>query len=207
MEQQLNDDSSHYEISLTAGQAFVAFVLLLLSLAASFAFGIMVGRGQGPTDVATSTPESTVITEKASTVDVPEVAPATAEPEVTAPAREESSQNDFVIEPAKSAEPARTPAPTPVTPTPASTPAAAPSEAPVPHFAQLLSTADQKTAEALAARLIDDGFTTAYVERTQGDAGMIHRVRVRFPSEAAARAAVPKLQRYTKEEIWVTRQQ
>src|SRR5213075_1399932 len=40
------DDQSHYEISLTAGQAFIAFVLLLLSLAASFAFGLMIGKGQ-----------------------------------------------------------------------------------------------------------------------------------------------------------------
>src|SRR6185436_20074149 len=40
-----HDDQSHYEISLTAGQAFVAFVLLLLSLAASFAFGLMIGKG------------------------------------------------------------------------------------------------------------------------------------------------------------------
>src|SRR5450755_1515170 len=39
-------DQSHYEVSLTAGQAFVAFVLLLLSLAATFAFGLMIGRGQ-----------------------------------------------------------------------------------------------------------------------------------------------------------------
>src|SRR3954451_15518671 len=43
----LIDDQSHYEISLTAGQAFVAFVLLLLSLAASFAFGLMIGKSQG----------------------------------------------------------------------------------------------------------------------------------------------------------------
>src|SRR6266446_8365699 len=43
----IDDQSqSHYEISLTAGQAFVAFVLLLLSLAASFAFGLMIGKGQ-----------------------------------------------------------------------------------------------------------------------------------------------------------------
>src|SRR3954465_5137882 len=42
----LIDDSSHYEVSLTAGQAFIAFVLLLLSLAATFAFGLMIGRGQ-----------------------------------------------------------------------------------------------------------------------------------------------------------------
>src|SRR5436305_2029335 len=41
------DDQSHYEISLTAGQAFIAFVLLLLSLAASFAFGLMIGKSQG----------------------------------------------------------------------------------------------------------------------------------------------------------------
>src|SRR5258708_19316341 len=41
-----SDDQSHYEISLTAGQAFLAFVLLLLSLAASFAFGLMIGKGQ-----------------------------------------------------------------------------------------------------------------------------------------------------------------
>src|SRR5687768_11407389 len=47
MEEQHHDDQSHYEISLTAGQAFVAFVLLLLSLAASFAFGLMLGKGQG----------------------------------------------------------------------------------------------------------------------------------------------------------------
>src|SRR5882762_4542825 len=41
-----DQSQSHYEISLTAGQAFVAFVLLLLSLAASFAFGLMIGKGQ-----------------------------------------------------------------------------------------------------------------------------------------------------------------
>ncbi|HEX2061799.1 MAG TPA: hypothetical protein VHK90_13755, partial [Thermoanaerobaculia bacterium] len=46
MEEHAVDDQSHYEISLTAGQAFVAFVLLLLSLAAAFAFGLMLGRGQ-----------------------------------------------------------------------------------------------------------------------------------------------------------------
>src|SRR5881628_3732842 len=47
-EESVIDDQSqsHYEISLTAGQAFVAFVLLLLSLAASFAFGLMIGKGQ-----------------------------------------------------------------------------------------------------------------------------------------------------------------
>src|SRR3954462_8367366 len=47
-EESVIDDQSqsHYEISLTAGQAFAAFVLLLLSLAAAFAFGLMIGKGQ-----------------------------------------------------------------------------------------------------------------------------------------------------------------
>src|SRR5205085_1882261 len=59
---QLIDDQSHYEISLTAGQAFVAFVLLLLSLAASFAFGLMIGRGQSEDRVVVKK-EPAVITE------------------------------------------------------------------------------------------------------------------------------------------------
>ena len=32
MDEALTEDQSHYEISLTAGQAFAAFVLMLLSL-------------------------------------------------------------------------------------------------------------------------------------------------------------------------------
>ena len=44
-EEVLADDQSHYEISLTGGQAFVGFVLLLLSLAAFFPFGLVMGRG------------------------------------------------------------------------------------------------------------------------------------------------------------------
>jgi cell division septation protein DedD len=199
MEQQLNDDSSHYEISLTAGQAFVAFVLLLLSLAASFAFGIMVGRGQGPDLVATRQEPVSAITEEPVIVEIPETVPA-APVESTRPETADRGGDDFVIEPARATE-------TPPRPAEPETPAPPSSTAPVPHFAQLLSTGDQKTAELLAARLIDDGFTAAYVERTKGDSGMIHRVRVRFPTEADARAAVPKLQRYTTEEIWVTKAQ
>ncbi|MGA7614648.1 MAG: SPOR domain-containing protein, partial [Thermoanaerobaculia bacterium] len=76
----------------------------------------------------------------------------------------------------------------------------------VPHYAQLLSTSDKTAAEALAARLINDGFDSAYVERAKVAEGMLYRVRVKFASEAQARAAVPSLQRYTKNEIWVTKQ-
>src|SRR3954453_20074100 len=63
-EESVIDDQSqsHYEISLTAGQAFVAFVLMLLSLAASFAFGLMIGKGQGD-DRLVVRKEPAVITE------------------------------------------------------------------------------------------------------------------------------------------------
>src|SRR5687768_12762717 len=64
MEEQHHDDQSHYEISLTAGQAFVAFVLLLLSLAASFAFGLMLGKGQGDERLVVQK-ETPVVTEAA----------------------------------------------------------------------------------------------------------------------------------------------
>jgi cell division septation protein DedD len=73
-----------------------------------------------------------------------------------------------------------------------------------PVYAQLLSTADQKTAEALAAKLIDGGFNAAYVERGTNDKGAIFRVRVKFASEADAHAAEPKLKEFSKE-VWITK--
>jgi cell division septation protein DedD len=197
MDQQLDEDSAHYEISLTAGQAFVAFVLLLLSLAASFAFGIMLGRGRGdaiPLVEAVSPAVSEV-----ATIDVDDPVPAV-QPSVIQPkpvTTDAAPADDFVIEPVRESPSARA--------TEAVAPVATPSTDPIPHFAQLASTSDSRTAEALAARLIDDGFSSAYVERNETDKGMIHRVRVRFHSEAEARAAVPQLTAYTTEKIWVTR--
>ena len=82
-------------------------------------------------------------------------------------------------------------------PKPVATPA-------VPHYAQLFSTTDQKNAERMAAALIDGGFTSAYVERGTSDKGAVYRVRVKFPSEAAARAAEPKLRSFSKE-VWITK--
>src|ERR1700730_10491860 len=101
----LTDDQSHHEISLTAGQAFVAFVLLLLSLAVTFAFGLVIGKTQ---------PDEHLVARKE---------PATAQAGALAPHRPE--------------------------------PPAAPAAPANPAFAQLLTTSDQKTAESLAAKLID----------------------------------------------------
>ncbi|HEY8130755.1 MAG TPA: SPOR domain-containing protein [Thermoanaerobaculia bacterium] len=179
MEEVLTDDQSHYEISLTAGQAFVAFVLLLLSLAASFAFGLMIGKGQTDDHLVVRKEPAAVINEATS------VAPKKVTPKVA-----EVANDDFkpsVVEPA----------PQPVA-------APAPAKASVPAFAQILSTSDQKTAEALAAKLIEGGFTAAYVERTTTEKGTIFRVRIKFPSEAEAHAAEPKLKAFSKD-VWITK--
>ena len=207
------DDQSHYEISLTAGQAFVAFVLLLLSLAASFAFGLMIGKGQADDRlvVQKATP---VVTEASMTpkknegriVELgveaddfqEEAEPAQPETtasdaEVTATVVEEAPQ---VIE-----TPAAPPAATETVAEPPARPS--PTAQQVATYAQLLSTSDKKVAESMAVRLIDRGFTAAYVERGATDKGPIYRVRVKFPSESDARAAEPKLKEFSKE-VWIT---
>lgn len=215
MDEQHHDDQSHYEISLTAGQAFVAFVLLLLSLAASFAFGLLIGKGQAD-DRLVVRKETPVITEasalpKKSDGKIVELGVAEDEQaevqdattDTTAPAApaiiEEGTPAPAGTVATVSAEPAPVAA-TPAAPAPATTPA------PVLHvttYAQLLSTGDQKTAEALAARLIDGGFKTAYVERGATDKGPVYRVRVRFNSETDARAAEARLKQFSPE-VWIT---
>ena len=213
-EEPITDDQSHYEVSLTAGQAFFAFVLLLLSLAASFAFGLMIGRGQGDEKL------------------LAQVAPAAEETGVIASAKKPRErivelgmaddtsfqQSDAPVE----AEPPKQTAKTaprvtiseePMTPAagdaalaaPAPPKRAATSATGAAYYAQLLSTGDQKKAESLAARLIDSGFLGAYVERTTNDKGALFRVRVNFPSEVEARASEAKLKTFSKD-VWITKQ-
>ena len=190
MEEVLTDDQSHYEISLTAGQAFVAFVLLLLSLAAAFAFGLMIGKGQADDHLVVRKEPAVINEASAAPKKIAKAA------EVTNDDFKESVGPTSVGRPAE-ARPHTTPAPTiepVVTAPPVST---------GPAFAQILSTSDQKTAEALAAKLIEGGFTAAYVERTTTDKGTIFRVRIKFPSEAEARAAGPKLKAFSND-VWIT---
>ena len=213
-EHALADDQSHYEISLTAGQAFVAFVLLLLSLAAAFAFGLMIGKGQADDRlvVQKATP---VVTEAALT-------PKKSEGRIVELGVENSDfQETATVEPVTES---ASPAPTIVEEAPVATETGGgtPPDQPAGHalsraegtpsvqptlrvttYAQLLSTSDQKTAETLAARLIDRGFTAAYVERGTADKGPIYRVRVKFDSETDARAAEPKLKEFSKD-VWIT---
>ena len=243
-----HDDQSHYEISLTAGQAFIAFVLLLLSLAASFAFGLMIGRGQaderlivrkepavvnepavaqkkndgrieelGVADDDFKAPPVTDSAPRAAATPAP-IAADDALPVSIAEDANDSSHalpDDAQPAPAAAATPAAAQAPVqkpavvattqprPAAAVPATPAARKPSAA--PHYAQLLSTGDQKTAESLAAKLIDGGFPSAYVERGANEKGTIYRVRVKFPSESDARAAESRLKAFAKE-VWITKQ-
>lgn len=209
------DEQSHYEVSLTAGQAFLAFVLLLLSLAAAFAFGLLIGRGQADDKLSVrkdaavlneiSPPAAKVNTRNVDVAvkddDFKAADPAKLVEETTpVPVAEAPPRPAPVSAPPRASRP---PAPAPA-PAAASTENASAAAVAVPHYAQVLSTSDQKTAEGLAAKLIDGGFNSAYVERTATGKGTVYRVRVRFPSETEARAAVAKLSTYSKD-VWITK--
>jgi hypothetical protein len=217
-----NDEQSHYEISLTAGQAFVAFVLLLLSLAASFAFGLMIGRGQGD-DRLVVRKEPTVVTEasvipKKGSGKIVELGVgeddfnATAKTDTavtTAPVVTETTASAAATETAEASKPvieAKSSAVIPIVDQNApKAQVKLPPGVPLyqPAYAQLLSTGDQKTAEALAAKLINGGFTNAYVERGTNEKGPIFRVRVKFASEAEAKANEAKLKAFGSD-VWIT---
>ena len=205
-EELLADDQSHYEVSLTAGQAFLAFVLLLLSLGASFAFGLMIGRGQA--DDRFLGADKTAAVEPAGKKDaakVVELGAADDDFKAPEPAAEKAVEKAAVPAPKITEEIEPVPPPAePVAKEPLRA-AAQNAAVSVPHYAQLLSSSDQKAAEALAAKLIDNGFTSAYVERGTTPKGAIFRVRVAFKSEADAKAAEAKLKTFSKE-VWITKQ-
>jgi cytoskeletal protein RodZ len=212
----LIDDQSHYEVSLTAGQAFVAFVLLLLSLAASFAFGLMIGKGQADerlvvrkepavinegSVIATKKGDSKLVDLGMGNDDFKAPAPvntSSAPPAAAAPTITESTitpLTETALAPVTA-----TAAPIVEAPKPAPKPAVAAPVATGPAYAQLLVTSDQKTADALAAKAIDHGFMTTYVER----AGTTFKVRVKFNSEAEARASEAKLKEISKD-VWIVK--
>ena len=214
----LIDDQSHYEVSLTAGQAFVAFVLLLLSLAATFAFGLMIGRGQADErlvvrkEPAVINEGSVVASKKAQgkLVDlgignddfkapVPSTPATSSVMTRTAPA---STITEESVTPLTTPARLTTAAAAAEVPKPAVKPAAIVPGGPV--YAQLLVTSDQKTADALAATLIDHGFMTSYVERSASEKGMTFKVRVKFSSETEARASEARLKELSKD-VWIVK--
>ena len=202
---QAPDDASHYEISLTPGQALLAFILLLCSLGAAFAFGIMVGRGQLDERLVVQR-EPAVIDEGAAPGDKGRIVELGVDTDFgsTAAPPETSLTETPTIQELATATTAAGAAPAPVVETAQPQP---PGAAEGPVYAQVLSSSEQKPAEALAAKLIESGFATAYVERVQTEGSMIYRVRVRFPGEAQARASVDRLKALAGGgDVWITRQ-
>lgn len=208
VDEPIHDDSSYYEISITAGQAFLGVVLLIASLAAAFAFGIIVGEARGKTTLTERARPPVILEGEGS--DRGTIVELGVENEPLEPG--ESAAEDATIEepeliedgatPTTAAEPASG-APELSVPGPATAPE--PPASSVPYVAQILSTTEREPAERLAARLIDAGFSNAYVERVPSEPGMLYRVRVRFGSESEARAAVERLKSYAPGEIWVSR--
>ena len=185
-------------------------MLLLLSLAASFAFGLMLGKGQADERLVVRK-ETPIVSEaalipKKNAGEIVELGVADddfAQPETntqatTATTTETPATTTTVTPVIEEEAPAAT---TTAPQQPPTTTIAAP--VPVPYIAQLISTGDQKIAEALAVRVINRGYNAAYVERGSSDKGPIYRVRVRFESEAEARAAEPKLREFSKD-VWIT---
>jgi hypothetical protein len=220
-EEVLIDDQSHYEVSLTAGQAFVAFVLLLLSLAASFAFGLMIGKGQADERlVVRKEPavinEGNVIARKndSKLVDLGvgnddfKAPPATTSSVMTETAPPAATITEGTVTPLTNSAAVTTTAPAEVVPKPVTKPVSPPAVVPAPKpvppagpvYAQLLVTSDQKTADALAAKAIDHGFMSTFVERS----GATFKVRVKFSSEAEARASEAKLKELSKD-VWIVK--
>ncbi|HXI12093.1 MAG TPA: SPOR domain-containing protein [Thermoanaerobaculia bacterium] len=217
------DDSSHYEVSLTATQAFAAFLLLLGSLGAAFAFGIMIGR-DGADDRLVVRHEPSVINEGTARSDANRIVELGVNTTAAGGEISASDSGSAIVEGSGATPPTETGNPAegsaqiapadaqagsigsaaPPANIGATTPPA-PSAGGTPFFAQLISTAEAKTAENLAARLIEGGFTSAYVERVNSERGLTYRVRVKFPSEGEARAAVPSLRRFSSGDIWITR--
>jgi hypothetical protein len=220
-EEVLTEDQSHYEVSLTAGQAFIAFVLLLLSLAASFAFGLMIGKGQADERlVVRKEPavinEGSVIAKKndSKLVDLGvgnddfKAPAATTSSVLTETASPPATITEGTVTPLTNSAAVTTTAAAEVVlkpvPKPPSQPAVVPASKPVqtagPVYAQLLVTSDQKTADALAAKAIDHGFMSTFVERS----GATFKVRVKFSSEAEARASEAKLKDLSKD-VWIVK--
>ncbi|MEO8216255.1 MAG: SPOR domain-containing protein [Acidobacteriota bacterium] len=203
----MSEESSHYEVSLTAGQAFTAFLLLLLSLAAAFAFGVIIGKGQSD-DRLVVRKEAPVVNEgkSAARSSIIELGAGSGSQPAARGTSSAQSEDSAILDGPVSTQGAGAALVPEAAGGKAVPPAAKdPGTESGPVYAQLLSSSDAKTAESLAAKLIEGGFSNAFVERVAGEQGMVYRVRVKFASEAAAKAAVDDLKKFDGGEVWITK--
>jgi DedD protein len=218
---------THYQISLTGGQAFGLVLILLLGLGIAFFLGVEAGisRRTGARVTEVSSGESTAST--ASQAAPPETADALVTPPAPArtalgtqaratasvPAPTPTATDHEVREGFGDLPPGRTARPAPKTTgqtggersvshakPPASAHRAAPSEE---YFVQIVSTSSHTEAEKLARRLKSRSYH-AVIAPLEVGRKKVYRVRVGpYPSREAAERAAAHLKRDAKVSVWV----
>jgi DedD protein len=192
---------THYQLSFTARQATVFFVVCLLALGLSFFFGLMAGLSDraAPPSRAASVAKPSPSAESEGSVELPsgrrdrEVAarPPAAEP--TAPETLQAFE-DAGMEPTPAvAAPERGTAPTPL---------AAPG-----IWVQVASLTSRREADALASRLGRRGYR-AQVAVVTGGTSRLFRVRIGpYGNEEEARRMAERLRRQERiPQIWIVRE-
>ncbi len=218
MESSESREPSYYEVALTNRQVLIAFVALLVCLAAAFFSGVWIGQG-APGERGASTVEA-----RATPAPDPEIdqlsffsgreagARASATPALPPTQTPEPTRAPAIVVPVPAATPTSTPAPAPTAaptaaPTRAPTPAptrAAVAEAPSAVFVQVYSSSNGARAREIAAELRKAGFPVVLAEALAGG-GTTFRVRVGpYPSRDQAEQAAVKLRRQHRLDTWVT---
>lgn len=219
---------THYQLSFTARQAMVFFVLCLLALGLSYFFGLMTGLSSGSSKAAsraaalTATAVPTGEATPAAAVAAEEPAPAGAEapPSLTRIAEQASGEPSNAptapavlqtFEDRGAEEPTPTPAPAVAAravPTPAR--AAAPPAgkgAATGLWVQVASLTSRSDADSLVARLSRHGYKTQ-ISPLVGPKTRIYRVRVGpYRSEEEARRTTDRLRRQERlPDAWIVRE-
>ncbi len=217
---------THYQISLTAGQAVGLFVGLLAALGVAFFFGLMAGlSGRSPAnagepgpvavaergDAGVSEPTPAIVPAPATSSSAPsrtELAGGAPGPEPTAPSTLRPFEDGAGEEPfpapvaGQAADSATSKAPAKAAVAAARPPAAAP---PGKVWVQVASLSSHDEASALSAMLSKHGFHTVVLSGSGSKGSRIYRVRVGpYRTEEEAGKAAARLTRNEKvKEPWV----
>jgi DedD protein len=219
----VEEHRTHYQLSFTAKQALLLFVLLIGALGVAYFLGLMTGlsgRPAGPEQVAavgaTATPTAEPLEfpravrgvspgKGAALPSAPAVTPSPAPPSSTSlasPGPTATPGLQLFDDGPPSARP--TSAPAPAAPPRAKAPSGRPSEAAGSAFwVQALSANSEKEAHAKRDRLAAHGFPSTVVPGP-GPHGRVYRVRVGpFPNRDEAQKAASKLKAREKLEPWI----
>ncbi len=217
------ESRTHYQISLTAGQAVGLFVGLLGALGVAFFFGLMAGLSGRPaagaekpgpaeaaerTEVEAGEPTPTIIAAPAASSGPSRTelagGPPAAEPTVPAtlrPFEDGAGDESFPVPVAGRTADSATPGGSTKAPPPAARP---PAPAPGKVWVQVASLSSHDEATTLGARLSKHGFH-AVVLAGSGSKGKVYRVRVGpYRTEEEAGKAASRLSRNEKiKEPWI----